>query len=208
MSIYILFEYPRGIREGGLEGRLAWRSGRLCTWLASEDMGWITESMEAWQKTSTNYILLYMTTIEIITLSCSKRSIKVVTSILGGVSFAEPLELEPWKAARTCLPGPPSFSAKVTRRLLNTKLGSTQLLGNDTFSSNMAAFPSNPNGMMAGMNPTAGMSEQEVQMTKMVPSHLLSARQPKRRAHTPAHVRMLTAHARFKHRWNPAPARQ
>lgn len=88
---------------------------------------------------------------------------------------AEHLELEPWKAARTCLPGPPSFSAKVTRRLLNTKLGSTQLLGNDTFSSNMAAFPSNPNGMMAGMNPTAGMSEQEVQMTKMVPSHLLSA---------------------------------
>ena len=30
------------------------------------------------------------------------------------------------------------------------------------------AFPQNPNGMMAGMNPTAGMSEQEVQMTKMV----------------------------------------
>jgi hypothetical protein len=39
----------------------------------------------------------------------------------------------------------------------------------------MAAFPQNPNGMMAGMNPTAGMSEQEVQMTKMVPSHLLPA---------------------------------
>lgn len=88
---------------------------------------------------------------------------------------AEHLELEPWKAARTCLPGPPSFSAKVTRRLLNSKLGSTQLLGNDTVSFNMAAFPQNPNGMMAGMNPTAGMSEQEVQMTKMVPSHLLSA---------------------------------
>jgi hypothetical protein len=30
------------------------------------------------------------------------------------------------------------------------------------------AFPQNPNGMMANMNPTAGMSEQEVQMTKMV----------------------------------------
>jgi hypothetical protein len=85
------------------------------------------------------------------------------------------LELEPWKAARTCLPGPPSFSAKVTRRLLNTKLASTSRLGNDVFFFNMAAFPQNPNGMMAGMNPTAGMSEQEVQMTKMVPSHLLSA---------------------------------
>jgi hypothetical protein len=36
----------------------------------------------------------------------------------------------------------------------------------------MAAFPQNPNGMMAGMNPTAGMSEQEIQMTKMVLSQL------------------------------------
>lgn len=37
------------------------------------------------------------------------------------------------------------------------------------------AFPNNPNGMMANMNPTAGMSEQEVQMTKMVRQHLFSA---------------------------------
>lgn len=34
------------------------------------------------------------------------------------------------------------------------------------------AFPQNPTGMMAGLNPTAGMSEQEVQMTKMVHSFL------------------------------------
>jgi len=38
------------------------------------------------------------------------------------------------------------------------------------------AFPNNPNGMMAGMNPTAGMSEQEVQMTKMVRQHRFSER--------------------------------
>ncbi|KAH6638867.1 mitochondrial inner membrane translocase subunit Tim17/Tim22/Tim23/peroxisomal protein PMP24 [Boeremia exigua] len=30
------------------------------------------------------------------------------------------------------------------------------------------ALPQNPAGMMAGMNPTAGLSEQEVQMTKMI----------------------------------------
>ncbi|KAG9200000.1 Mitochondrial import inner membrane translocase subunit tim22 [Epicoccum nigrum] len=38
----------------------------------------------------------------------------------------------------------------------------------------MAAFPQNPNGMMAGMNPTAGMSEQEIQMTKMMQSSMES----------------------------------
>ncbi|KAJ4988631.1 Mitochondrial import inner membrane translocase subunit tim22 [Stagonosporopsis vannaccii] len=36
------------------------------------------------------------------------------------------------------------------------------------------AFPQNPNGMMAGMNPTAGMSEQEVQMTKMIQASMES----------------------------------
>ncbi|KAL1653258.1 Mitochondrial import inner membrane translocase subunit tim22 [Didymella pomorum] len=36
------------------------------------------------------------------------------------------------------------------------------------------AFPNNPNGMMAGMNPTAGMSEQEVQMTKMIQASMES----------------------------------
>ncbi|KAF3039043.1 Mitochondrial import inner membrane translocase subunit tim22 [Didymella heteroderae] len=36
------------------------------------------------------------------------------------------------------------------------------------------AFPNNPNGMMANMNPTAGMSEQEVQMTKMIQASMES----------------------------------
>ncbi|KAF9691114.1 hypothetical protein EKO04_010821 [Ascochyta lentis] len=36
------------------------------------------------------------------------------------------------------------------------------------------ALPTNPGGMMAGMNPTAGMSEQEVQMTKMIQASMES----------------------------------
>ncbi|KAF1363508.1 mitochondrial import inner membrane translocase, subunit Tim17/22 [Lizonia empirigonia] len=36
------------------------------------------------------------------------------------------------------------------------------------------ALPQNPGGMMAGMNPTAGMSEQEVQMTKMIQASMES----------------------------------
>ncbi|KAF1928197.1 mitochondrial import inner membrane translocase, subunit Tim17/22 [Didymella exigua CBS 183.55] len=36
------------------------------------------------------------------------------------------------------------------------------------------ALPSNPNGMMANMNPTAGMSEQEAQMTKMIQASMES----------------------------------
>jgi len=59
------------------------------------------------------------------------------------------------------------------------------------------AFPQNPSGMMAGMNPTAGMSEQEVQMTKMV---------------RPSPPQSPDHHAdprpRSNHRWNPASAKQ
>ena len=89
---------------------------------------------------------------------------------------------------------PPKFSAKVElprsnsntashryrhrqRSLLKSGLYIVRL---DPTRHDRMAFPNNPNGMMAGMNPTAGMSEQEVQMTKMVRLHLSLSAQRRR----------------------------